>query len=258
MVPAKKPVAKDIAIDVIAVSRGEAVYRVIGDTPLIQERMSEKARRELLFPSPPKNSVERRSTLKHNPREEFLAAAYRVNDGPTRLALPASSFKNAMLTAALRLPGVVKTETGQLLYVVGDYVPIWGIPKLLISTVRSADMNRTPDQRTRPIITPWVTEITVRFVEPNFKAQAVSRLLVMAGMVAGVGGWRQEKGSGNYGLFRVATAEDAELFDEVVATGGRDAQDAALADPECYDLESAELLSWYEHELGVRQLKGAA
>lgn len=258
MPTAKKPAATSVEIDVIEVSRGEATYRIIGDTPLIMERMAQKGKRELLFPSPPKNATEKRTTLKHRPREEYFDAAYRVNDGPTRLALPASTFKNAMLTAALRMPGVTKTETGQLIHVVGDYVPIWGVPQLIISTVRSADMNRTPDQRTRPIITPWVTEITVRFVQPNFKAQAISRLLVMAGMVAGVGGWRPEKGSGNYGMFRIALPADTALFDEVVATGGREAQDEALTNPECYDLESSELLAWYEEELGIRQMKGAA
>ena len=41
-------------------------------------------------------------------------------------------------------------------------------------------------------------------------------------------------------------------------TGGIEAQDAAMAEPKCYDKESAELLSWFVTEAGARGFKAVA
>lgn len=45
--------------------------------------------------------------------------------------------------------------------------------------------------------------------------------------MSGVGDWRQEKGSGNYGCYKLTTADDPEFL-EVIANGGRQAQKDAL------------------------------
>ena len=252
-----KRVEASTAITVVEVSQGEATFRLMGETPLIQEAVGEKARRELLLPSGRKNATERATTLKHNPREEFAASAYLMKDGPTRLGMPATAFKDALRTAALDLAGVSKTEIGRLTYVVGDMVPIWGVPEVLMSIVRSADMNHTPDVRTRPIIPRWAAQVTVRFVRPKMTESAIARLLVAAGMTVGIGGWRQEKGSGNYGMFRIATPDDDKEFREIVAQGGRVAQEEALRNPSAFDEATSQLLEWYESEVDVRRLKGA-
>lgn len=244
------------AITVIEVSQGEATFRLMGQTPLIQEAVGEKARRELLLPRGRKNATEKAITLKHDPREEFMSSAYIVNDGPTALAMPATAFKDAIRTAALDLTGVSKAEIGRLTYVVGDMVPIWGTPELLMSIVRSADMNKTPDVRTRPIVRRWAAEVTIRFVKPKMNESAIARLLVAAGMTVGIGGWRQEKGSGNYGMFRIATPDDDTDFAAIVEHGGRVAQEEALRAPSAYDEQTAELLSWFEEEVESRKLRG--
>lgn len=253
---ATKTTTTNTAIDVIEVSQGEVSFRLIGSSPLIQEAVGEKARRELLLPSGRKNATEKATTLKHNPRDEFLASTYRVEHGPTRLAMPATAFKDALRTAALDLTGVSKAEIGRLTYVVGDMVPVYGVPELLMSIVRSADMNRTPDVRTRPILRRWAAEVTVRFVRPKMTEAAIARLLVAAGMTVGIGGWRQEKGSGNFGLFRIATKEDAAEFDAIVSAGGRKEQEQALLAPTAYDEQTADLLNWYEEEIASRRLRG--
>lgn len=253
---ATKTTTTNTAIDVIEVSQGEVSFRLIGSSPLIMEAVGEKARRELLLPSGRKNATEKATTLKHSPRDEFLASTYRVEGGPTRLAMPATAFKDALRTAALDLTGVSKAEIGRLTYVVGDMVPVYGVPELLMSIVRSADMNRTPDVRTRPILRQWAAEVTVFFVRPKMSEAAISRLLVAAGMTVGIGGWRQEKGSGNFGLFRIATTTDAAEFDEIVTRGGRQAQERALLAPSCYDEQTADLLAWYEEEVATRKLRG--
>lgn len=254
--PAKKTTTAS-AIDIIEVSQGEVQYAIIGETPLIMEAMSEKARQELLLPRGRLNATAKATNLKHDPLAEYRASAYVLKAGPTALGMPATAFKDAIRTAALDLAGISKSEIGRLTYVEGSYAPIWGVPELFMSIVRSADIKRTPDVRTRAILPRWATTIVIRFVEPKMNERAISRLLAAAGMTAGVGGWRQEKGSGNFGLFRICAADDPEYLD-IIAAGGRAAQEEALQAPQAHDEETARLLDWYETELGVRRLKGSA
>jgi hypothetical protein len=72
-----------------------------------------------------------------------------------------------------------------------------------------------------------------------------------AGVIIGVGDGRPEKGKLSFGKFRVVSADDRDLL-AIMKSGGRKAQDAALADPEFYDLETRKLLTWFNEERGRR------
>jgi hypothetical protein len=245
-----KPQKPDAEISVLEITQSDIEFCVLGTSPLIFNRMSEKAKRELLLPKGRKTKADRSQSLKHEPVEEFRASVYRRIDdgGPTRLVFPSTAFKGAMAAAALDLPGARKSEIGRLVYVVGDKVDIYGVPKLLMSVVRSADPNKTPDIRTRAIVAEWACRVRVRFVMPRLREQTVANLLAASGVTVGVGDFRQEKGKGSYGQFSLVGAEDAD-FARIVAAGGREAQDDGLARPEPYDLETEELLSWFGAEI---------
>jgi hypothetical protein len=108
-----KSVQTSSEVYVMEVMQGAMDFCVIGTSPIILNRMSEKAQRELLLPKGRKNAAEKASTLKHDPMAEFRASPYTAqDDGATRLQLLASMFKGAMRTAALDLPGVKKAEIG--------------------------------------------------------------------------------------------------------------------------------------------------
>ena len=57
------------------------------------------------------------------------------------------------------------------------------------------------------------------------------------GLICGIGDFRQEKGAGNFGQFRVANEGDPQ-FARIKAEGGREAQDDALEAAEPYDEEN--------------------
>lgn len=244
----KPSVEAEIAI--LPISQGEVTFVVVGTTPLIFNRMAEKAKRQLLLGGTRKTAADKAANLKHMPVEEYRASVYRNkgNECATRLTLPAPAFKGAMATSALDLPGAKKTEIGRLVWVVGTHVDLYGVPELLMSVVRSADMNRTPDIRTRAIVPAWACMVSVRFVQPKLTATAIGNLMAAAGVIAGVGDFRQEKGKGNFGQFRLAGLDDEE-FQRITATGGREVQDEALHTYRCYDEETEELLSWYSAEV---------
>ena len=236
-------------IDVLQVTKAEIHCHIVGTSPLILNRMSEKARRTLLLPGGPKTAAERQSTLKHDPMEEFAASPYRIraDSAPTLLAVMASAFKGAMATAALDLPGAKKAQIGRLVYVEGDLIGIYGEPQLFMSVARSADINHTPDIRTRVIVPQWACELTVTHVIPILRSQPVLNLLAAAGLTAGVGDWRPEKGKGSYGQFRLADADDT-AYAQITATWGREQQQAAMASPSFYDAESEDLFAWWSAE----------
>lgn len=256
----KKVVTEETsAIEIIELSKSCATFHVRGTSPLIYNRMSEKAKRELLLPKGRRSSAERAATPKHNPIEEFNASVYSNPDAkaPTLLQLPAPMFKGAMSTTALDMPGTKKSEIGRLCWVGGYSVDVYGIPKLLVSTVRSADINRTPDIRTRAIVENWCTKIDVWFVPPKLTEVAVARLLAAAGLICGVGDFRQEKGKGSFGQFTIVPATD-EKFVNLMKTAGRQAQIKAMHEAEPYDQESEEMLNWYNNEVIARFGRKAA
>ena len=248
-----------VVVEIVEVSREAAHFKILGETPLIFNRMSEKAKRDLLFPKGKRKAVEKATTLKHDPLTEYRASPYidRDSAAPTLLVLPATAFKGAMKSAALDSSGTTKAQIGRLAYVHGQNVAIYGVPQLLMSVVRSADMAKTPDIRTRAIVPRWACEITVGYVRPQLRRQLVANLLAAAGLYIGVGDWRQEKGSGSHGLFKIVTDDDAE-WAVIAAEGGRAAQQQAISAPECYDADTAELYAWYMDEFDARQRKGVA
>ena len=252
------PVARstDPEIQILEIKEGRLTLTVKGTTPLILNRMSEKARHELLLPKGRKTAADKASSLKHNPLEEFRASPYtlREDTAPTLIALTAVTFKAAMGTAALDLPGARKSEIGRLVFVMGDYIPIYGEPQLLMSVVRSADMNRTPDIRTRCIVPNWTAELTITYNQIKLREVAVGNLLAAAGITAGVGDWRPEKGKGAYGKFDVVSKDDPEVL-QLKKLWGREQQKKAMLNPVAYDIETEDLFEWFKSEAPVRGFK---
>jgi len=153
------------------------------------------------------------------------------------------------------LPGTKKAQIGRLTWIEGEFVPVYGKPELLMSVVRSADMARTPDIRTRAILREWACELHITFVTPILKEGAIMNLLAAAGICVGVGDWRMEKGAGNYGQFEPIGDEHAKAWAKIVKEWGRAAQVKAMEEQEPYNDETAELLSWYGVEVKRREFK---
>lgn len=249
MAKSKKESESDVSME-IDIQKIVIEVCILGSTPLVMNRLSEKARRELLLPAPPKNKAGRTANLKHIPADEYRQSVYRFRDdsAPTRLLLPAGAFKRAMASAALDIPGATKAQMGRLTSIPMVDVPIYGIPQLFMATVRQADIKRTPDIRTRAILPRWACRLKIGFLSPVLKESGVIKLLAAAGVIIGVADWRSEKGAGNFGSFDVVAPDDPEFLD-VIASGGRKAQDAALADPVTYDYETEDLIAWFDTEL---------
>jgi hypothetical protein len=248
------PAAKKSAeLNVESVQSDQLELAALGRTPLIMNRMAAKARRQLLLPAGRMTQAERRTSFKHDPVAEYRDSVLRMPapNAPTLLGIRASAFKGAMKIAALDLSGASKAQIGRLLWCEGDTLPLYGVPKLFMEITRSADIAKTPDVRTRAIIPEWCCLVTISFVVPLLRPNSVANLMAAAGMTAGVGDWRPEKGSGNYGQYQVVDPDD-ERVKAIMATGQRQAQQDAMDDWQAYDPETTELMDWYLAEFERR------
>lgn len=250
MAVAKKP--ETLQID--ALKQGRVTLRLIGTTPFYFNAMSAKAKRTLLIGGGKKTAAQRKE-LKHDPEQEFRDSVYRQRTGDTLLCFPAPGIKGAMATAALETPGVTKTSVQRLIFLPQQKVNIWGKPQLKMDVVRSADMNRTPDVRTRAFLPRWCAEVDIAFVSPALSVHSIVSLLSNAGVVCGIGDFRQEKGKGSFGTFAVSGSEDMgdwqSAWDEITQEG-RAVQEAAMEDPEYADQETADLMEMLEEERLIR------
>lgn len=236
---------KSQTIDILEVKQMHLKANILGRSPFICNRMSEKTKRELLLPSGRKNAAEKASSLKHDPLAEFRASPYTMPDSsPTLIGMMASAFKGAMRTAALDLPGATAAKIGRLVYVEGDLISLYGVPQLFMTVVRNAGQNAAPDIRSRAILPQWAAQIDIKFIVPVINATSVAKLIAAAGITAGVGDWRVEKGKAGYGRFDLVE-DDHPLFNEIMKNGGREAQKAAMAKPKAYDYETEDLFAWY-------------
>lgn len=230
------------SLHVDGLKQGRITLRLIGATPLYFNAMSVKVKRSLLLGGGKKTAAEKRE-LKHDPVQEFRDSVYRQSAGETLLCFPAPGVKGAMATAALETPGVTKTSVQRLIFLPQQRINVWGQPFLKMDVVRSADMNRTPDIRTRAYLPRWCAEVDIAYVTPTLSAHSVVSLLANAGVIVGLGDFRQEKGRGSYGTFRVVGEDDAdEEWDDIVQDG-RAVQQVAMAAPEMADDETAELMA---------------
>jgi hypothetical protein len=247
-----KKTTDDNTIEILPLKQGVMKLRIIGTTPLYQNRMASKAKQQLLVGGQKKGKADR-AAIKHNPLQEFRDSAEILATGPTALGLNVIAVKAAMCTAALETAGLTKSAAQRLLFMPGEFTALYGTPQLKMDVVRSADINRTPDVRTRCYLPVWGAEILIRFVSPQLSANSVANLACNAGVLVGVGDFRQEKGKGSFGSFRVLSEgnDDAE-WDELVKHHGRKAQEAALSEPKLAGRDTEDLMEFFHSEVKRR------
>lgn len=237
------------AIEIKPIKMGQVQFWIVGESPLVLNRLPEKARQELLLPKPRGVS---RSTLKHDPIAEFRSSmCLRPRDHKgTRICVPSTALKNSIRTAALDLDGASKAQVGRLCYIPGEKVDVYGTPEVYMAVVRQSGIGRTPDVRTRAIIKEWACGFSVDYVKPMLSDTVLGNLVNAAGVFCGIGDGRPEKGALSFGRFSLVPETDAKLR-RIVKMGAAE-QDEAIADPAFYDQDSEDLYSWFHGAAGER------
>lgn len=235
--------------------RKRIVFHLRGASPLLFNTYSEDVMRNSILPPRTRTKLERETTLKHNPFVEFRNAAHWLESGsPTLLALPATAFKGSMMDATKDAKGLFSTQVGRNLYVHGQLVPIWGIPKMHMTMVRnkgSRGSKGAPDVRTRIIIEEWATTIDVSYTSPALNRDQVAGLAGRACLTIGVGDGRPGCGKLDFGRSEIVEPNDKD-YKRIVRTGGFAPQLRAMEAAEPYNQQTRGLIEWFRSEAEAR------
>lgn len=188
-----------VAIDRIAAET--LSVPLLGTTPLIVHRFSEKAKRQML------DAMQGRKSPKQakDPEADYLGAFYRFEDGGT--GIPVIAFKAATVGGARFYHGVTMRELKQFLFMRGEVgvdgqslARIEGEPRMREDVVRVG--RGGTDLRYRPEYPEWRTTLTVTYVTSALTRNSVLSLIDAGGMGVGVGEWRPER-DGDFGTYRI-------------------------------------------------------
>lgn len=199
------------AIEISKIGTETLLIPLVGTSPLVMHKFSEKAKRQML------DAMQGRKTPKapKDPEAEYEAAAYRLDDGG--YGFPAIAFKAATVSAArffdksVTMVGLRQTLffSGELSKTEGQMmVRITGEPVMREDVVRVG--NGGTDLRYRPQFTDWTTVLEVTYVRSMLTRESVLSLVEAGGLGVGVGEWRPEK-KGDFGTFRIDPSREVEV-----------------------------------------------
>jgi hypothetical protein len=215
--PLKKPQTTEHAMPegqiVISKIATETVrVPLLGTSPLITHKFSEKAKRQML------DAMQGRKSPKEpkDPEREYKDAAYRLDDGG--YGIPAIAFKSATVSAA-RFFGKSVTMVGlrQTIFIAGEFskgegmmlARILGEPEMREDVVRVG--NGGTDLRYRPCWQQWETSLDVTYVKSMLTRDSVLSLIEAGGLGVGVGEWRPER-RGEYGTYCIHPEKQVEVI----------------------------------------------
>lgn len=190
---------------------------IVGMTPLIAHRWSEKAKRAIIDKSGSTKAKKVRPP--RDPEGTYDVARYKLalprEDGLTD-GFPAVAFKAAIAAAARAFEGVTMQNLKQFIYVEGEppdmLIPINGKPEMREDPVR---FQGTTDITWRPQYWPWSAQLTIRWPAAVLDLDSMVSLVEASGL-GGVGEWRPTSPkslTGTYGQYAIDF--NAEIAKEV-------------------------------------------
>jgi len=168
---------------------------IIGTTPLICHKWSEKAKKEMLAKQTKKASAGKGAK---DPKKDYEDSLYIHPDGG--YGFPSVAFKAAAVRAAKQV-GMAMTDARVAFHVAGELVRIEGDPSMREDMVRLN--GQTADIRYRGEFKAWRTTVEVSFNANMISPEQIVNLFSIAGFSVGVGEWRPER-NGQYGRFEIA------------------------------------------------------
>ena len=182
---------------------------LIGDSPLICHKWSDKAKKEILDKQ--MHKAKQAKTAK-DPWMDYCDSLYWLTKMPVKptekqiqkakFGFPAVAFKSAAVDACSFADGMTKVGARGLFHIPSEMVEINGTPEIREDMTRIG-MN-VADIRYRGEFKEWSATIEIRFNVNAISAEQIVNLFNLAGFGIGIGEWRPQK-DGSYGRFHVET-----------------------------------------------------
>ena len=191
-----------------------ATISIVGDSPLIVHKWSEKAKKEILD-----KQMKKAKTKGHDakdPVRDFIDSLYWLDGEPeekteegfakaiqngARFGFPSVAFKASAVAAGYR-SGVTKNLVSMYgaFHIDGEFVEIKGVPEMREDMVRVG--MGAADIRYRGEFKDWSATFPVKYNASAISLEQLVNLFNLGGFACGLGEWRAEKG-GAFGAYHV-------------------------------------------------------
>lgn len=187
--------------------------KIVGDTPLIMNKWSEKAKQEMLdkqmkkatsvkeAKNPIANAINSIYWLEGKPIENTIEAFENAVKNGARVGFPSIGFKQCAASAGYR-----NKLTKDKVSVYGAFNILEELTEIHGDISFREDMvtiaNGSADIRYRGQVDNWWAVLTIKYNESTYSQEQIINLINLGGFSVGVGEWRTEKG-GIYGSFHV-------------------------------------------------------
>ena len=186
---------------------------IVGTTPLIMNRFSEKAKA-----ADARCNMQGRKSPKESkdPEAEYQGSFYFMKDGST-YGFPVLAFKAATIGGCRFYPrnAITMTALKQFVFFRGEAgVDGQSMARIVGEAHMREDVVRVgrggTDLRYRPQFDEWSTVLEVIYVPSALTQSSVLSLIDAGGLGVGVGEWRPER-DGDFGTYRIDTTKDIEV-----------------------------------------------
>ena len=199
--------SKGLEIESMVLKR--ASITLVGESPLICHKFSEKARKEMLDKQQKKSKTSRAT---RDPEAEFLASLYEIPEHPGVYGFPAMAFKKAAIRGAKSIPDIAMTDARGFFHILCDDHMLLPLEYKDLRCVE--DVVRigrgSADLRYRGYFYGWIVRVPIKYNAGVVSLEQIITMFNIAGFSVGVGDWRPEK-DGMYGRFRVG--KEVERYD---------------------------------------------
>lgn len=177
------------------------IVTIVGDTPLIVHKFTEKAKKEM------RDKQAKKAKQKKEARDgdlEFEQAKYKMENGKD--GFPALAVKQAIIGSARFVEGLPMTILRGTVFVLADETDTGLIEIKAKKCEKVEDMVRvgmgSSDFRYRPYYYGWSIELKIKYDKAVLSLEQVLNLLTRAGLSQGLGDWRPER-NGQNGMFHI-------------------------------------------------------
>ena len=203
--------------------------KIVGDTPLITNAWSNKAKQEILQKHTKTAKIGKEI---RRPWVEFADSLYWLTDKPdfdgltdkqvrdvlndvipkSKFGFPVIAFKACALDAGFQQGALVrnagsndlaKTTARGAFHIIGnEFAVIEGTPTIREDSVRIGGASKTAGLAYRGEFKTWSTELLIQFNTRTISPSEIVNLFRLGGFANGVGEWRPSR-DGNFGRFHV-------------------------------------------------------
>lgn len=209
--------AQAVAFELPKIDVRMITVEVVGDSPLVVHKWSEKAKKEMLDKQMKKASKGKEAK---DPEMDYYESMYWLNDmpeeptkadyekalksGKARFGFPSIAFKACAIDAGYQQGAIAKKTTARGAFHIDDeFVEIKAIPQMREDMVQVGGISKVADIRYRAEFPNWRATITIKYNATAISPEQILNLLNLGGFANGVGEWRPSR-DGNFGRFHVA------------------------------------------------------